>query len=53
MRSRTIVGVLGLAALLGVAVYLLLQVPAEFAIGGIVALAAILLALGVDAPDQL
>ena len=53
MSARTIVGVCGLAALLGVTVYLLLQIPAVMAIGGIVALAAILLALAIDAPDQL
>jgi hypothetical protein len=53
MTARTIVGVCGLAALLGVVVYLLVQIPAEFAIGGVVALAAILLAVGFDAPDPL
>jgi hypothetical protein len=53
MTSRTIVGIVGLAALLGVTVYLLLQIPGVFAIGGIVALAAILLALSIDAPDRL
>jgi hypothetical protein len=47
---RTIVGLCGLLALLGVAVYLLFQVPAVFAIGGGVALVAILLAIGHDAP---
>ena len=45
MRTRTIVGALGLAALVGVAIYLLAQIPALFAIGGIVTLAAILLGL--------
>jgi hypothetical protein len=53
MTARTIVGLLGLAILLGVTVYLLCQVPAAMAIGGVAALVAILLALGVDAPDQL
>jgi hypothetical protein len=53
MSARTIVGIVGLAALLGVTVYLLLQIPWEFAIGGILALAAILLAFSIDAPDQL
>jgi hypothetical protein len=53
MTARTIVGACGLAALLGVVVYLLVQIPAEFAIGGVVALAAILLAVGFDAPDPL
>jgi hypothetical protein len=53
MTARTIVGLLGLAILLGVTVYLLFQIPAVMAIGGIVALVAILLALGVDSPDAL
>jgi hypothetical protein len=53
MTTRTIVGLIGLLALFGVAVYLLLQIPAVFAIGGIVALVAILVAVGHDAPDAL
>jgi hypothetical protein len=53
MTARTIVGVIGLVVLLGVSVYLLFQIPAAFAIGGIVALAAILWAVGRDAPDPL
>ncbi len=53
MTARTIVGICGLAAMIGVTVYLLLQIPAEYGIGGIVALAAILLALSIDAPDRL
>ncbi len=53
MTARTIVGVIGLLALFGVAVYLLFQIPAVFAIGGIVALVAILWAVGHDAPDAL
>jgi preprotein translocase subunit SecF len=53
MTARTIVGLCGLAALLGVALYLLLQIPWEFGVGGIVALAAILFAVGHDAPDAL
>jgi hypothetical protein len=53
MTARTIVGLLGLAILLGVTVYLLFQIPAVMAIGGIAALVAILLALGVDSPDAL
>jgi hypothetical protein len=51
MTARTIVGICGLAVLLGVSVYLLLQTPAAFAIGGIVALVAILVAVAHDAPD--
>jgi hypothetical protein len=53
MSARTIVGGIGLLVPLGVAVYLLFQIPAVFAIGGIVALGAILWAVGHDAPDAL
>jgi hypothetical protein len=53
MTARTIVGLCGLAALLGVTVYLLFQIPWEFGIGGIVALAGILWALSIDSPDAL
>ncbi len=53
MTTRTIVGLIGLVALLGISVYLLFQIPAAFAIGGIVALFAIFWAVGRDAPDAL
>jgi hypothetical protein len=53
MTARTIVGLLGLVVLLGIAVYLLFQIPWEYGIGGIVALAGILFAVGHDAPDAL
>ena len=53
MAARTIIGICALVALLGVSIYLLFQVPAVFAIGGIVALVAILAAVGHDAPDAL
>ena len=53
MIARTIVGLCGLVALLGVAVYLLFQIPWEFTVAGIVALVGILLAVGYDAPDAL
>lgn len=53
MTARTIIGICALVALLGVSVYLLFQIPAVFAIGGIVALVAILAAVGHDAPDAL
>ena len=53
MTTRTIVGAIGLLVLFGVAVYLLFQIPAAFAIGGIVALVAILWAVGSEAPDTL
>jgi hypothetical protein len=53
MTARTIVGICAIAALLGVAVYLLFQIPAVFAVGGIVVLVAILWAIGIDEPDAL
>ena len=53
MRLATIVGICALAALLGVAVYLLVQIPWEFGVFGIVALVGILGAIGVDEPDAL
>lgn len=53
MTARTIVGLCGLLALLGVTVYLLFQIPWEFGVGGILVLASLLLAIGHDAPDAL
>lgn len=53
MSARTIVGVCALVVLLGITVYLLVQIPAIFAIGGLVALIAIFLIVGHDAPDAL
>ena len=53
MTAHTIIGVCVLVTLLGISVYLLFQVPAVFAIGGIVALVAILAAIGHDAPGAL
>jgi hypothetical protein len=53
MVARTIVGALALLALIGVGVYLFFQIPWEFAVGGVVAVAGILLAVGHDAPDAL
>ena len=53
MTSRTIVGAIALLVLIGVAIYLLAQIPWEFAVGGILALAGILYAVGRDAPDAL
>lgn len=53
MAARTIVGALALLALSGVAIYLLFQIPWEFAVAGILALAGILYAVGRDAPDAL
>ena len=53
MTARTIVGALALLVLIGVGIYLLFQIPAIYAIGGILALAGILWAVGHDAPDAL
>lgn len=53
MAARPIIGICALVALLGVSVYLLFQIPAVFAIGGTVALVAILAAVGHDAPGAL
>lgn len=53
MTARTIVGLLALAALVGVAVYLLVQIPWEYGVFGILALLGILIAIGHDAPDAL
>jgi hypothetical protein len=53
MTARTIVGLGGIIAILGIAIYLLVQIPWEFAVGGILALAGILFAVGYDAPDAL
>jgi 1,4-dihydroxy-2-naphthoate octaprenyltransferase len=53
MAARNVVGAIALLALIGVGIYLLAQIPWEFALGGIVALAGILYAVGRDAPDAL
>jgi hypothetical protein len=53
MTARTVVGALALLALIAIGVYLLFQIPWEFGVGGIVALAGILYAVGHDAPDAL
>jgi hypothetical protein len=53
MTARAIVGLLGLVVLLGIAVYLLFQIPWEYGVGGIVVLAGLLLVIGVDEPDAL
>jgi hypothetical protein len=53
MTARTIVGAIGLLALLGVAIYLLVQIPWEYGVGGILVLGGLLWALGSDAPDAL
>ena len=52
MTARTIIGACVLLVLLGIAVYLLFQIPAAFAIGGVVALVAIFAAVARDAPAQ-
>jgi hypothetical protein len=53
MASRTIIGICAIVALLGVAIYLLVQIPWEFGVFGAVALVAILFLVGVDEPDAL
>jgi hypothetical protein len=53
MTARTIVGATALLALIGIGIYLLFQIPWEFAVGGVAVLAGILLAVGHDAPDAL
>ena len=53
MTARTIVGLLGLVALLGVVVYLLFQIPWEYGIGGIIVLAGLLAIVGTNEPDAL
>lgn len=53
MTARTIVGALALLALLGVAIYLLAQIPWEFTVAGVLALAGIWIAVGRSAPDAL
>lgn len=53
MAARTIVGAGAFLALLGITIYLLFQIPWEFTIAGILALAGILIAVGHDAPDAL
>jgi hypothetical protein len=53
LAARTIIGLCALAALVGVSIYLLFQIPAVFAIGGVAALVAILAAVGHDAPGAM
>jgi hypothetical protein len=53
MIARNVIGALAILVLLGIAVYLLAQIPWEFAIGGILALVGIFFAVGWDAPDAL
>jgi len=53
MNARTIIGALALLALLGVSIYLLVQIPWEYGVGGVLVLGGLLWALGSDAPDVL
>jgi preprotein translocase subunit SecF len=53
MTARTIVGLCAIVALLGVSIYLLAQIPWEFAVGGVLALVGIFILVGHDAPDAL
>jgi preprotein translocase subunit SecF len=53
MTARTIVGLCGLTALLGIAVYLLVQIPWQYGVGGILALAGLWFIVGTSEPDGL
>jgi hypothetical protein len=53
MTARTIVGLCGLTALLGIAVYLLFQIPWEYSVGGILALAGLWAIVGTTEPNGL
>ncbi|HEY2052578.1 MAG TPA: hypothetical protein VGH14_01435 [Solirubrobacterales bacterium] len=53
MTARTIVGALALLVLIGVSIYLLAQIPWEFALAGVLALVGIFYAVGRDAPDAM
>jgi preprotein translocase subunit SecF len=53
VTARNIVGASALLVLLGIAVYLLFQIPWQYGVGGIVALVGILAIIGSDAPDAL
>jgi hypothetical protein len=53
MATRTVVGVLALAVLVGVGIYLLLQIPWEFGVFGVLALVGILALIGTGEPDAL
>ncbi|HJZ35832.1 MAG TPA: hypothetical protein VJ204_06120 [Solirubrobacterales bacterium] len=53
MTARTIIGLLGLVALFGIAAYLLFQIPWEYGVGGILVFAGILAVVGHDAPNAL
>ncbi|HVV89682.1 MAG TPA: hypothetical protein VHB53_04230 [Solirubrobacterales bacterium] len=53
MTARNVVGACALVALVGVAIYLLAQIPWEYTLAGIVALVGILVLVAHDAPDAL
>ncbi|MBS1884351.1 MAG: hypothetical protein JSS97_15505 [Actinobacteria bacterium] len=53
MTARTIVGLLALLVPVGIAIYLVTQIPWEYGVFGILALVGILVAIGHDAPDAL
>jgi preprotein translocase subunit SecF len=53
MTARTIVGLCGLIAILGIALYLLFQIPWEYGIGGILALAGLWAIIGTNEPNGL
>jgi cell division protein FtsW (lipid II flippase) len=53
MTARTIVGACGLLAIVGIAIYLLAQIPWEYTLGGVAALVGIFVLVVHDAPDAL
>ena len=53
MTARTIVGLCGLLAILGVTVYLLVQIPWQYGVGGILALAGLWAIVSTNEPDGL
>jgi preprotein translocase subunit SecF len=53
MTARTIVGLCGLLALLAITVYLLFQIPWQYGVGGILALAGLWAIVRTDEPNGL
>jgi hypothetical protein len=53
MTARTTIGLLGLVVLLGIALYLLFQIPWEYGVGGIAVLAGLWSIVGTSEPDGL
>ncbi len=53
MTARTIVGLCGLLVVLGVAIYLLLQIPWQYGVGGVLALAGLWAIVRTNEPNGL